>query len=273
MIHTDHVQRSQRHKLIIHAVESGTLAIEDLATLTGASTITIRRDLTELADQGAVVRVRGGAGPVASRGTKYPFDLRQTEHATTKQALAQAAAALVKPGDCVLIDNGTTALAVAYELAGLGITALALSLHAAAALASKPGNQVIVPGGPINHDDLSFTAAGTEQAIHQMRFDYAFIGSCAAHPDTGLTVTDWGEAQAKRATLGSARRTVLVATPDKFTRTAAHRFASLADLDTIVTTDSAPDNVFAEAHLHDINLISVEDFETSTHPDDRLPIQ
>lgn len=244
--------------MIIRAVDSGTRSVEDLVALTGASAITVRRDLAELSDQGAVLRVRGGAAPVPSRGARYPFELRQAEHAPTKQALAQAAASLVDPGDAVLIDNGTTALAVARELAGRGITALALSLHAAAALASRPGNQVVVPGGPISHDDLSFAAAGAERAVREMRFDWAFIGSCAARPDTGLTVAHWGEAQVKRAVLASTRRAVLVATGDKFARTAAHRFGDLADLDTVVTTSDAPRDVVVEASLESFSLITVE---------------
>ncbi|MDQ7993931.1 MAG: DeoR/GlpR transcriptional regulator, partial [Propionicimonas sp.] len=190
-----------------------------------------------------------------------PFGLRRSEHTATKRALAEAAAALVRPGDAVLIDNGTTALAVAHELVGVGITALALSLHAAAVLASRPGNQVIVPGGPVNPDDLAFTAAGTAEAIGAMRFDLAILGSCAAHPDTGLTVADWGDAQAKRAALAASRRSVLVATVDKFGRTAAHRFASLADLDTLVTTTDAPVSVRRDAEIAGVRVIAVDDPE------------
>ncbi|MFT0848225.1 DeoR/GlpR family DNA-binding transcription regulator [Actinomycetaceae bacterium L2_0104] len=258
MIHNDHMQRSQRHKTIIRTVEAGPRSVEDLASLTGASAITIRRDLNELSDRGALLRVRGGAAPLPSRGARYPFELRQAEHATTKRVLGEAAAGVVKPGDAVLIDNGTTVLAVAQELASLGITALALSLHAAAVLASKPGNQVIVPGGPISDGDLSFTAASAERTISQMRFDYAFLGSCAAHPDNGLTVADWGESQVKRAIFASTRHTVLVATADKFARTSAHRFADIADLDTLITTSDCPDGVAAEAHIHGVKLITVD---------------
>lgn len=243
--------------MIIKAVESGRRDIEDLARLTDASEVTIRRDLNALAEQGALIRVRGGAAPVPSRGARYPFALHQGEHAATKQALAEAAAALVQPGEAVLIDNGTTAAAIAGQLAGRGVTALALSLYAAAALASQPGNQVMVPGGPVSNDDLSFTAAGVEQAIDRMRFDRAFISSCAAHPETGLTVADWGDARAKRAAMASARSTVLVATADKFTRAAAHRFATFADIDTLITTTDAPAATLTEAQSLDIALITI----------------
>lgn len=236
MDQNDHMQRSERLRVIIRAVSSGPRSIAELAELTGVSTISVRRDLADLAEQGAIERTRGGAAPAPARGTSYPFALRRTEESSTKRALAELASSLVRPGDSVFVDNGTTALAVAHELAGLGITAFASSLHAAAALAARPGNQVIVPGGPVDTDDLSFTGPGAAEVVRDMRFDIAIFGACAAHPDSGLTVAGWSDAQVKRAALAATSRVILVATSDKFSRTAAHRFGSYADLDTIVTT-------------------------------------
>lgn len=223
----------------MRAVESGARTIDDLVSLTAVSSITIRRDLAELAERGLVHRIRGGAAPATSRGAAYPFSLRQSEMPDVKRQLARGAAALCAPGDSVVIDNGTTALAVAEEIAGLGVTAMALSLHAAAALASRPGNEVIVPGGTVTSDDLSLTGGGVADAVRQMRFDVAIIGACAAHPDHGLTVAGWEDAHVKRAVLASATKVILVVSADKLARTAAHRFGTYADLDTIVTTDDA----------------------------------
>jgi DeoR/GlpR family transcriptional regulator of sugar metabolism len=258
MNQNDHVQRSERQKVIIRAVDAGPRTIAELVELTGVSAISIRRDLVELAEQGALVRTRGGAETAVRRGSEYPFGLRLTEESTAKRALARAAADLVNAGDSVLIDNGTTALAVAVELAGRGVTAMALSLHAAAALASRPGNQVVVPGGVVDPDDLAFTSASAVDAVRDMRFDVAIFGACAADPDTGLTVATWGDAQVKRAALASARRSVLVATADKFTRTAAHRFGRIADLDTIVTTTDAPATLRYDAQAAGVTVLTVE---------------
>lgn len=259
MCQTDHMQRSKRQKLIIETVSSGPRSIDALAELTGASSVSIRRDLIELADQGAIRRIRGGAAPMPHRGADYPFALRQASDIDLKRALAKAAAELIEPGESVFIDNGTTALAVAEELSGKGLTGMAASLHSAAALASKPGNQVVVPGGLIDHDDLAFTSAGAAEAVAAMRFDTAIIGTCAANPDVGLTVAGWGDAQVKRAAFASAQRVLLVSTADKFNHTAAHRFASIADLDAIVTTRNAPPGVTAEAHIAGVSVIEVDD--------------
>ncbi len=253
------MQRSKRQKLITAAVSSGPRSIQALAELTGVSAVSIRRDLMELADQGVIRRVRGGAAPMPHRGANYPFALRQTSDIDLKRALAQATAELIEPGESVFIDNGTTSLAVAEELSGKGLTGMAVSLHSAAALASKPGNQVIVPGGLIEHDGLAFTSAGVVDAVAAMQFDTAIIGTCGANPDVGLTVADWGDAQVKRAAFASAQRVILVSTADKFSQTAAHRFASIADLDVIVTTRNAPPGVTAEAHIAGVTVIEVDD--------------
>ncbi len=247
------MQRSERLKAIIRAVETGPRRIADLTELTGASAVTVRRDLADLAERGVVVRTRGGAAPASLRGADFPFGVRRAEHSDIKHALASFAAGLVRPGQSVLIDNGTTALAVAEQVSGYGVTALALSLHAAAALARRPGNEVTVPGGVVAAEDLSFTGIDAERAVRNMRFDIAFLGACAADPAHGLTVARYDDARVKRAVLGSATRRVLVATPEKFTRTAAHRFGTFSDIDTVVTSDGV-----STVLLHELRGLGVE---------------
>lgn len=254
------MQRSDRQKAIIRAVDAGRRSVAELSDLTGISAVTIRRDLLELEEQGALRRVRGGAAPVLNRGDLYPFALRAAADATQKEALARAAAEMIAPGMSVLIDNGTTALAVARELAGRGITALALSLHAAAALAARPGNQVVIPAGVVQDVDLSFSGAGAIAAVREMRFDVAVLGACAADPATGLTVAGWDDAQVKRTALAASRRAMLVSTPDKFRRTAAHRFGTHDDVDVLVTTADAPFEVLHDARTRgaEVVVVSVE---------------
>ncbi len=253
-----HVHRSERLKLITQMVNAGPRTIADLSILTGVSTISVRRDLRDLSEQGAVKRVRGGAVPVSSREDQYPFEPRPAEEPDLRGRLARTVAELISPGDAVLIDNGTTALAVAREIAGVGVTVLALSLHAAVAAASKPGNRVIVPGGPVDDDNLGFTSAGARDAVGSMRFDFAILDACAADPDAGLTVTSWGDAQVKRTALTVSRRPILVVPADKLTRTAAHWFGSMHQVDTLITTDGVTPRLVYEAQSAGVKMIIVE---------------
>lgn len=252
------MKRSDRLALIIQMIDEAPRTIADLAMRTGVSPISIRRDLRDLAEKGAVTRVRGGAERVPVDQPQHPVQHQLGADADVERRLARAVAELISPGDAVLIDNGTTALAVAREIAGVGVTVLALSLHAAVAAASKPGNRVIVPGGPVDDDNLGFTSAGARDAVGSMRFDFAILDACAADPDAGLTVTSWGDAQVKRTALTVSRRPILVVPADKLTRTAAHWFGSMHQVDTLITTDGVTPRLVYEAQSAGVIMIIVE---------------
>nr|WP_197983504.1 DeoR/GlpR family DNA-binding transcription regulator [Aeromicrobium sp. CFBP 8757] len=241
----DHVQRSLRHKAIIHAISGRReVLVADLVALTGASAVTIRRDLAELESHGALSRTHGGARQAFKRGSPLPFSSRLESDLDAKLALAEVAAGLVADHESVIVDNGTTCLEVARCLAGRPVTALALSLHAAAALASRPGAYVTVPGGPVETDSLAMTVAGLE-AVRDVRADVAVIGACSASSTHGLTSTTFEDAALKRAVIAASSRTVLVAGAEKLSRSSTFRFAGPDDLTHLVTTKDAPDDLVA----------------------------
>ncbi|WP_038951546.1 DeoR/GlpR family DNA-binding transcription regulator [Aeromicrobium massiliense] len=240
------MQRSQRHKAIIQAVSGGaTLGVDDLRRLTGASAVTVRRDLAELAAAGAVTRTHGGVRRAAKRGTQMPFGSRFEADLELKSRLGAAAAALVEDDESLVLDNGTTCLAVARALAGRPVTVLALSLHGAAALAARPGASVVVPGGPVETDSLALVGSDAVDAVRAVRVDVAVLGACSASTGDGLTSTTPEDAAVKRACLEVARRRVLVATPDKLGRSSTFRFGAPSDLTHLVTTDDAPAEALA----------------------------
>ena len=241
----DRVQRSLRHKAIIRAVSGQReVLVADLAQLTGVSAVTVRRDLADLEAHGALRRTHGGAREAFKRGSPMPFAVRLDSDREIKTVLAAAAAELIEDHESVIIDNGTTCLEVARCLAGRPITALALSLHAAGALASRPGAYVTVPGGPVETDSLAMTASGVE-AVRDVRADVAVISACSASSTHGLTSTTYEDAVLKRAVLASASRTILVAGAEKLARASTFRVAGLEAVSDLVTTSDAPDDLLA----------------------------
>lgn len=193
----------------------------------------------ELEALGAVKRTHGGVRRVPARGAPLPFSLRAGEHQEVKLRLAAAAAALVEEDQSLVLDSGTTALAVARELAGRSLTVLALSLHAAAALAESPQTRVVVPGGTVAAGTLAFEGSRAVDELASYRADVAIIGACSASAQDGLTSTSPEDARLKRACLAAASRVVLVSTPDKLERTSSFRFAGLGEIDVLVTTPEA----------------------------------
>jgi DeoR/GlpR family transcriptional regulator of sugar metabolism len=244
------VQRSLRHKAIITAVTGSRtgVSVEALVGLTGVSPITVRRDLAELEALGALRRTHGGAAKAMKRGAPMPFALRIGEDQERKQALARTVAAMVQDDESLILDNGTTCLAVAHELTGRPLTVLALSLHCAAALASAPGARVVVPGGPVETDSLAFLGSQAVDAVRDTRADVAVLGACSASADHGLTATTPEDAQVKRACIASAARTILVATGEKLERTSTFRFARPVQISALVTTPDAPAEILGLFH-------------------------
>jgi DeoR/GlpR family transcriptional regulator of sugar metabolism len=252
------VQRSFRHKAIIRAVSGGeVVSVEALSALTGASTITVRRDLAELSEHGLVRRTRGGATRPESRGAPMPFSVRFDTDQERKDALGALAAGLVADDESVILDSGTTCYAVARHLVGRPVTTLALSMHAAAVLASHPAGTVVVPGGLVETDTLAFTGSSAVDAVRETRADVFVLGACAALPQQGLTSTTYEDAQVKRAALAAATRRVLVASADKLARSTTFRFGDFADVTHLVTTPDAPAPLLAVFRAEGIDVRTI----------------
>lgn len=240
--------------MIIRAIGRTVVTVDALADLTGASAVTIRRDLADLEGRGMLKRVHGGAVGVGSRGTRMPYEIRSHEHLEQKRALGELTATLIEDQQAIVLDNGTTNDAVARSIAGRQLTILCMSLRSAVILGESPNAQVIVPGGPITPDSLVLSSASSVEAAANMRADVAVLGACAASPAHGLTTATWDDAQIKRAIMACATRRILVATSNKLTRTSSFRFAGLDDLDDLVTTDDVPEALLGQFRTADVDV-------------------
>ncbi len=234
---------AERLKKIADAVgETGRLSVAELAELTGASEMTIRRDLEVLADQGVLERYRGGARSLLLRGEEPPFALRAQDGLEVKRRLAVEVAALIADGESVVVDSGTTCLEVARALHRRRLTVMPLSLHAANALTGAPQLQLLLPGGEPRVGELALTGPLTEASLAALRFDTAVIGCCGLTVADGLTAYDLADAAIKRAAIASARRVIAVTEAAKLSRTALAFVTPASALHAVVTDRSAPDD-------------------------------
>lgn len=220
--------------------DAGEMSVAALAELTGASEMTIRRDLEVLAAQGVLARYRGGARSLLLRGEEPPFALRATEGVEAKRRIAHAVAELLADGESVVLDSGTTCVEVAKVLRDRRLTVMPLSLHAANALVGAPQLTLLFPGGAPRPGELALTGPLTEASLAALRFDTAIIGCCALTATHGLTGYDLADAATKRAAMHSANRVIAVADAAKFTRTALAVVTSVSTLDLVVTDVAAP---------------------------------
>lgn len=226
----------ERRELVLRwLAQQGKVRATDLAERLGVSPDTVRRDLAELADAGALRRVHGGALPPASPGPGS-FLERLPEDVAAKIAVARAAVALVKPGEVVALSGGTTVLEFARALPDdLDATVLATSPDIAIALAGHPSLTVDVVGGRLHPEARTVTGPEAVDALRAVHPDVCVLTACSLHPVAGLTLRHREEAAVVRAMLEGAGRVVSLATASKLGTAGPYVVAEAARIDVIVS--------------------------------------
>ena len=234
--------REERHQLVCDAVQAtGRVRVAGLASRLNVSEMTIRRDLEELEARGALTRVHGGAVSNISRSFEPGFAVRSMQHVDAKRQIGEAAAALLRDGETVIIDAGTTTLHVARSLRrDIRIRALALSLFIADELADMPNVTLMIPGGQVRKHERSFVGPATTAMVEQLTFDTTFVTVGGVDVDAGFTEYEFDDAETKKAALKSARRKVVVADSSKLGAVSFVRLSRTSDIDILITDSAAP---------------------------------
>lgn len=207
--------RAQRRDLLLERLQrDGRLVAKDLAAELGITEDSVRRELRELAAAGLCQRVYGGALPVSPAIADYAA--RAAVAPDSKQRVAAAAVRLVRPGSTVLLDGGTTALAVARALPpDLAATIVTHSPTVAAALVDHPTVEVYVLGGRLFKHSAVTSGAAAVEAAQQVQADVFLLGVTGVHDEAGLTTGDPDEAAMKRALAARAADTYVLASSEK----------------------------------------------------------
>jgi DeoR/GlpR family transcriptional regulator of sugar metabolism len=216
---------AQRRDLLMERlVLDGRIVAKDLAAELGISEDSIRRDLRELAAGGFCQRVYGGALPVSPAIASYAA--REAVAVDSKTRVAAAAAALIHPGTTVILDGGTTALAVARALPkSLQATVITHSPTVAAALGQHAELEIFLLGGRIFKHSMVASGAAAVEAAQAVTADLFLLGVTGVHHEAGLTTGDADEAAMKRALSRRAADTYVLASAEKIG--AASRFSVL----------------------------------------------
>lgn len=229
---------SQRKQLILNRlIQDGQIVAKTLSAELELSEDTIRRDLRELAAEGLLQRVHGGALPASPAVTDFAG--RQAIAPVGKVAIGKAAARLVQKGQVVLLDGGTTAVQLARHLPqALEATLITHSPSVAVELIHHPKLEVILIGGKLfKHSVVTMGAAALEQ-IGRIRADVYFMGVTGVHPQTGLTTGDFEEAHIKQALSRSAAETIVLASAEKIGAASPYQVIPLSELSTLITEKS-----------------------------------
>jgi DeoR/GlpR family transcriptional regulator of sugar metabolism len=234
---------AERRQAILDTLErDGKVVAARLVDDLHVSEDTVRRDLRELAAQGLVQRVHGGAlQPAPQQGS---FSSRRAMSADAKPALAQAAVALLAHARVVILDGSTTNLELARRLpAGQEVTVLTNSPPIATVLAEHPSAEVVMIGGRLDKHAQVTVGAAAVDFLRTVRADACVLGVCALHPEAGLSTDDLEEAHVKRAMVEASADVIALATADKLRSGSAYLVAPSAELTHMVVEAAADDEL------------------------------
>lgn len=223
--------------------KEGTLKVSELSALLAVSENTVRRDLIEMERLGFCSRTKGGASTVHREAIGPAFSKRMERNKDAKRSIALKAAELVESGLTVIIDSGTTALALAKEIRKKEhITVITPSLDAANILIGNPTNTVIMPGGKLHEPSRSLTGGPAENFFLTIHADILFLTVKAISIEDGLTNHTLDEAVVKQKMIQAAERIIVLADHSKLGKTALSRICGLEEIDLLITdTEADPD--------------------------------
>lgn len=238
-------RRRQIRELI---VEKGSVTTEELSTRFRTSLVTVRGDLKVLAEAGALVRTHGGA--IALRDTEeLPIDVKRTLHLAEKVRIASAAAEMIRDGETILLDSGTTTGEIAKQIRTLPVQSLTVitnALNVAVTLSQSPHVRLVMLGGVLRPHSYSLSGPLAESALESLQADRLFIGVDSLDPEVGLMTPHLFEAQLNAKMIRSAREVVAVADSSKLARRNLSVIAKVEQIDKLITDRAAnPETVDA----------------------------
>jgi DeoR family transcriptional regulator, aga operon transcriptional repressor len=222
--------------------QRGFVRVRELSDRFGVSTVTVRNDLQALEERQLVHRVHGGAMPIDRARGERSFEEVATQHAPQKRAIGEAAAALISPGESILIDVGTTTAALATALVGRtalsDVTVITNGLSIALTLeAAYPRLSIVVTGGTLRPKQHSLVDPLAGSMLKTLSVDTVFLGCNGIDEEAGVTNVNLPEADIKRSMIAASQRCVVLADSTKFGVRALANICDIGAIDVVVTDD------------------------------------
>jgi DeoR/GlpR family transcriptional regulator of sugar metabolism len=255
--------KEERQQLILETVrDNRQVTVAGLSRRFDVSEVTIRRDLRELAEQGALRRAHGGAVAAMPAPPEPPVVQRIIQAESCKECIGRAAAALVTNGESIFIGSGSTTAYVARHLVDReDLTVVTNALNIATELATAAGVTVVVTGGLMRASELSLVGHITEQALREVRVDKVIMGMRAISLEAGMTNDYLPEVMTDRTIIEMAPELVVVADHTKFGTVASAYLAPIERITTLVTDSETDAETLARLQGMGIRVIVADEGE------------
>ena len=234
----------RRRRILDWIQEEGSARVRDLAVAFQVSEATIRQDLERLEAEGQITREHGGAFLNTVPAQVGTMTLHHQENMEEKRRIGALAAELVKDGETIILDAGTTTTEIAQRLVTRkNLTVITNALNIAIILGAVPGNAVHMPGGQFKAPTLSLSGDKSVEYFRNIFAGKLFLATAGVALDAGLTYPSFADLQLKEAMIRAASRVYLVADSSKINKSSFTRLGSLEMIHSFITDDgiSEPD--------------------------------
>ncbi|NIJ10452.1 DeoR/GlpR family transcriptional regulator of sugar metabolism [Saccharomonospora amisosensis] len=249
----------QRQAMILdEARRTGAVRVSDLVDRLGVSDMTVRRDLDVLASRGLVEKVYGGATTVTTMSTHEPgFEAKSVRQRAQKEAIAAAAAALIRPGTAIGMSAGTTTWTLARALGPIpGLTVVTNSIRVADVLrgSGEPDRTVVLTGGVRTPSD-ALVGPVAVQSLRSLHLDIVFLGVHGMADGPGFTTPNLTESETDRALVEAGRKLVVLADHTKWGMVGISTIADLTEADVVVSDDGLAEDARGVLREHAGELV------------------
>ncbi|WP_409304910.1 DeoR/GlpR family DNA-binding transcription regulator [Peribacillus sp. SCS-155] len=247
--------REERQRKILDTLDNeGKVVAKELSLRWNVSEDTIRRDLREMDSKGLLQRVHGGAFPVATGSVIH--SVRTGENVEIKKALAEKGVKLIKDGQVIILDGGTTNLFLAKEIPlDFKGTIITNSPVICIELANHPHIDIVMLGGTFFKESLINIGIEVVEKLKSIRADLCFLGIYSLHPDFGLSIPNLEESYVKQQMIKSSNKVACLITRTKLNTISNYIVGPVSDLDYLITVEDISDLHFTTYKEMDIELM------------------
>lgn len=246
--------KEERQSIILELlIQHNSILVTDLATHLNVSSVTIRKDLTDLEREKKLYRNHGKAILIDPYIDNRNVSEKEKLYVEEKRLIGMKAASLITPKDSILIASGTTMHALARSIVPVDeLTVIAASMEVSNILASEKNIYIIQLGGILRHSSLSVVGKYAENILADFSCSKLFIGVDGIDLDFGITTTNMMEASLNRVMMQTAQKTIVLADSSKFGRRGFSKIADMEDVDHIITDSHIPPST--ALHLEEMGI-------------------
>jgi len=248
----------RRNEILKRLQEHGKVKVENLSKSFSVSSVTIRNDLEFLEEKGIIHRIYGGALLREVVSHDKELDEKQKLHAEEKKRIGQAAADMIVDGESIVLDSGTTTLAIAESIKDKhDLTVMTNAINIAVELAGLENITVMLTGGTLRKKSYSLVGPEAESAIQKYYFDKFFLAVDGFDMNHVLTTPNPLEARLNRLMIDQSQEVIVVTDSSKFGRRSFSVICDVSEIDTVITDKGIGESYRNETKNKNVNVIIV----------------